>query len=71
MMALWPIAAEGVLDPSCSTTPPRYLVRVDLQNVTPSVPETDPESRFGRGTGVKPREATAAGGLGLTLVPRP
>jgi len=41
------------------------------ETVNPSDPESDPEPCFGRLAGVKPREATAEGGLGLTPVGRP
>ncbi|MBV8092493.1 MAG: transposase [Acetobacteraceae bacterium] len=38
--------------------------------VITSVPESFPSHPFGRGGGVKPRAATAAGGLGLTPAAR-
>ena len=44
------------------------LAQFTAQTATPSIDTSDTEPRFAGVAGVKPREATAEGGLGLTLV---
>jgi hypothetical protein len=51
--------------------PPIRRVAASPGPVSFSVPESDPESLFGRVAGVEPRAATAEGGLGLTPEARP
>jgi transposase InsO family protein len=51
--------------------PPMSRITASRRAASPSVPEADPKPGFGRQAGVKPRAATAAGGLGLTPVRRP